>query len=306
VQSEYSVIIVTYNSAGWIGECLRSVRAQKNSSFPLEIIVVDNASADSTVSVIRENFPEVRLIVNSKNTGFASAVNTGVAEAKHTHLLILNPDTVVSENFLVTLNERLSGINGSAIVGCGMTDADGTPQRSCWKMPSLWTVLLEAFLPYESSLPLVTELPGTFAKVDAVSGGCMVIPKDVFRTLGGFDEKFFMYYEDFDLCRRASRMNIPVYYDPGSRVIHHVRKSTLSENEKFFMYVYESKLKYFSKHESFPAYFLTYCVIVAGIALRIPAYWVAGKLFSKQELLQLSKYHTFVLPKIIRSFSHGH
>jgi GT2 family glycosyltransferase len=155
-------------------------------------------------------------------------------------------------------------------------------------------------------LPLVTVIPGSFEKVDAVSGGCMVVPTDVFRTLGGFDERFFMYYEDFDLCRRASNQNIPVYYDAAIRVIHHVRKSTLSENEKFFMYVYESKLKYFSKYESLPAYLLTYCIIVAGITLRIPAYWIAGKLFSRQELLQLSKYHTFVLPKIIRSFSHGH
>lgn len=295
---DYSVIIVTYNSAAWVGECLDSLMRQQGDCARLELIVVDNASTDDTVAILRSAYPDLTILRNERNLGFAAAVNQGVKAAGCSRLLFLNPDSRVEPGFFSGLERFFDEYPGPSIVGCRLKGSDGSPQASCWKTPGLWTTLLESSLPYEFSVGLVTENPSETRQVETVSGACMMVGREDFLRLGRFDERFFMYYEDFDLCIRARRAGIPVYYVPGASVVHHVRKSTERAGEMFFLYVYQSKLRILQKHESGAAYLLAYLIIVAGILIRIPAYAVAGTLFAKQELLHLSKYHTLVLPKI--------
>ena len=296
--AEYSVIIVTYNSAGWIRDCIASVLAQKADCRRLEVIVVDNASSDGSASIVRREFPEVVLALNEQNVGFAAAVNRGAAEAQCEKLLLLNPDASLRSGFFSHLNNFFEGHPELAIVGCALYASDGSRQVSSWKTPGLWTALLEAALPHELSLPLVTVHPNSTGEVETVSGACMTVGRSEFDRLGRFDERFFMYYEDFDLCIRARAQGIQTFYCLEADAVHHVRKSTEAAGEMFFLYVYESKLRILEKHESPAGYLLAKLIILAGIAIRIPAYALAGTVLSKQELLQLSKYHTFVLPKI--------
>lgn len=294
----YSVIIVTYNSAEWIRECLASINDQRGECQRLEVVVVDNASTDETMAIVQKEFPEAVTIANERNVGFASAVNQGAARAQCDRLILLNPDSKLQPGFFAALNSFAASQPGAGIAGGALLGSDGQRQPSCWKTPSLWTALLESALPYGVSLPFVTDMPDRTREVETVSGACMIVRKQDFLGFGSFDTRFFMYYEDLDLCMRARLQGMKVFFISGASVVHHSRKSTESAGEMFFLHVYESKLKLLEKHESRPAYLLAYLIIIAGIALRIPVYAIAGKLLKKQELLQLSKYHTFVLPKI--------
>jgi GT2 family glycosyltransferase len=157
--------------------------------------------------------------------------------------------------------------------------------------------LLESALPYQWSLSLVTERPTALSEVEAISGASLVIPRDLFRRLGGFDERFFMYYEDFDLCMRARGSGVPIFQEPRAVAVHHARQSTAGNRELFFWYVYRSKLMIVQKHGSPAAALLAFTIMLLGLAARIPAYAVAGKLLRDPELLHLSKCHTFVLSR---------
>lgn len=305
VPRDFSVIIVTYNSAGWIRPCLDSVLRQAVECDHLEVVIIDNASTDDTPMTVAREYPHVTLIRNDSNCGFAVAVNQGAAEARCSTLVFLNPDTTIETGFFRGLHEFFDSHPGPAIAGGQLKEPDGRVQPSCWRTPGLWTVLLESSLPYTVSLGLTTVIPPGTASVETVSGACMAIGKTEFDRLGGFDERFFMYYEDLDLCMRARRAGMTVYYVPAASVIHHVRKSTEQSGERFFLYVYRSKLEIVRKHESPAAHLLAFLIVLTGIALRIPAYAVAGKLLHKEELLRLSKYHTFVLPRIASGLFSG-
>jgi GT2 family glycosyltransferase len=298
VPRDFSVVIVTYNSSAWIRPCLDSVLRQAGECSRLEIIVVDNASTDETRAIVATEYPLVTVIANDRNRGFGAAVNQGAARAQHDVLLFLNPDTVVEAGFMRGLHEFFALHPGPSIAGGRLKEPDGRVQPSCWRTPGLWSVLVESALPYTISLEIMTVIPSEVSLVETVSGACMAVAKADFDRLGGFDERFFMYYEDFDLCIRARQAGIPVYHVPGAPVVHHVRKSTEQSGEQFFLYVYRSKLEIVRKHESPAAHLLASLIVLAGISVRIPLYALAGKLLQKEELLRLSKYHTFVLPRL--------
>ncbi|MBI1803898.1 MAG: glycosyltransferase family 2 protein [Ignavibacteriae bacterium] len=296
---DYSVVIVTYNSAGCICDCLQSLLSQDSNVSSLEIVIVDNASEDVTLENIRRQFPHVRLVENGKNLGFAAAVNQGAALASGTTLLLLNPDTIVQKDFFSTLHSFIDRTPEAAIVGCNMLDGRGAHQPSCWKRPNVWRALLEAALPYTVSVHLVTDNPDRVRQVEMVSGGCMAVRKEVFEALGRFDEQFFLYYEDADFCLRAKRAGCEIFFLPDARVVHYVRGSSSDSHADFFEYMYRSKLLFFRKHSSALIYGLVSAIVVLGIVMRTPIYYIAGILLLKKDLRELSAAHLRVVRTIL-------
>lgn len=296
-----SVVIVTYNSSDRIAACLRSVLAEGGPGLTIDVVAVDNASSDGTSSAIRTHFPTVRLIENPTNAGFAVAANQGFHATNDSLVLFLNPDTVVEDGALRLMAGAAIASPNVGAVGCALVDGDGNRQRSCWKEPTLMTALLESFLPHRFSLPLVTEQPATPADVAMVSGACMMVRREVFEQLGGFDPGFFMFYEDADLCLRARERGLRILYLPDARVCHTVSRSFGRDMRLFYLHVYRSKLRFFRKHRSTFRAAQVKGILIAGIAVRVPAYYLAGRLFGREELLRLAKCHTFVLPKMINA-----
>lgn len=293
--SDLSIVIVTFNSAGVIRRCLDSIFAQELAPYTLEIIIIDNASTDETKNILLSYSSKIRIVENTENRGFAAAANMGASHAQSSPLFFLNPDSYVTPGSLKKLLAFSQEHREVSIIGCRMLHTDGTNQRSCWKKPNLATLVAEMVLPYNLSLKLVTEEPRQESPVPGVSGACMLVRRSDFEKLHGFDEKFFMYYEDIDLCVRARQAGLKTYYYPDATVIHEIGASSWQTMSVFFERFYASKLMFFRKHYSVFVSLLALLILMVGIVLRIGAYGLVGVLFMKGKFISLSKSHITAL-----------
>lgn len=219
---DLSVITVTWNSGLHIGDQIRSV-AGAGKDLTLEHFVVDNASSDNTVSLIQKEFPNVRLIANEQNLGFAHANNQAVRQAQGEFILFFNPDMKLRPRSLVVWLEWLKQRPDVGLAGCTLTTPDGrigahaTPRRfprltDCLvlfsKLPHLFPQLLNRYLMRDADWNKEQE-------VDSVHGSCMLVRRDLLDKLGrAFDERYFVWFEDVDLCREAKRLGYTVMYTP--------------------------------------------------------------------------------------------
>lgn len=226
-QSLLSIIIVNYNRKKLLGECLKSV--DRFRTVPHEVIVVDNASLDGSQQYVREYFPHIKLICNQENCGFARGNNLGASFAKGDLLLLLNNDTKILTPFDLAIerfvrNERLGAL------GLSLRYGNGTRQASVGFFHSPMRLVL-SWLGLPRSLPLHTvfrrqEYSKEFYSVpheavDWISGACLMIRTSLWKQLGGFDEDFFMYMEDVDLCHRVRKAGFLVGYIPDVEVVHY-------------------------------------------------------------------------------------
>jgi GT2 family glycosyltransferase len=243
---DLSIIIVNYNVKEFLQNLLHSISKSSNK-INREIIIVDNASNDGSVEFISEKFPEVNLIANTKNLGFSTANNIGMKQAKGKYILLLNPDTLVSEDTFEKMICFFEENPQVGLAGCKILNPDGTIQLACRRsFPGPWT-----------SFCKVTGLSNLFPKsrlfaqynltyldsdqtyeVDAISGSFMMFRKDVYEKIGGLDEKFFMYGEDLDFCYRAQKSGYKVFYVHSTQIIHYkgesTKKSGLDETKIFY------------------------------------------------------------------------
>lgn len=297
----FSYIIITYNSADFIGNCLSSIVRQQSNNITSEVILIDNASKDWTVDIVRQQFPYVILRENRENVGFAAAVNQAVSIAKGEYILLLNPDTVLSDKFIYELFSFLKSTPDASIVGVKVVDENNKHHPSTWKKVSFLTVLTEMLLPYDMSIKLVTDSPTTPARVENVSGACMLVRRDVFNAMNRFDERFFLYYEEIDFCLRANKKGYRIYYNPEIKVIHFATKSSSNNREAFFFNLYHNKLLFINKHFSYSFFIVAYLFVLIGIFLRIVVSFAFGCVSFKKNLFRLSKSLILVLFKIIKS-----
>src|SRR5208283_1624252 len=210
---DVSIIIVNYNVRDFLNNALVSVfRALEGMNG--EVFVVDNASDDGSSDLVRQSFPKVRLIANNTNVGFAKANNQALAMSSGKYLMLLNPDTVVQEDTFRTLINFFEANGDVGMAGCKILNPDGTLQLACRRsFPAPWVAFTKV-----SGLSSVfgsTKLFGKYNltylnpdesyEVDAISGSCMMIRREVFDTVGGLDESFFMYGEDLDWCYRIQK-----------------------------------------------------------------------------------------------------
>lgn len=289
-----SIIIVAFNSASTIADCLNSVKSNDLGKEEIEIIVIDNASPDKTKKIIKEQFPEINLIENTANLGFAAAVNRGAEKAKGRYLVLLNPDTKVEKNFVSKLCNYVTGNHLAVVTGSNLVDARGKHQASCWKKPTMMRTVLEMFLPYEMSIQLLTEHHLLPSEVEMVSGACMTIRRDLWDRLKGFDAEFFMYYEDADFCFRARDQGYKIFYHPSINVYHKVSGSVANPHS-LIHYYFTSKILFFEKHYSARYTLIVKMIIYTGIIVRIPVYAIVGAATRNKKLSDLAKLFLGVL-----------
>ena len=214
-----SIVIVSWNSCYFLKGCLSSLILFP-SRDPFEIIVVDNASTDGSREMIRREFPAVILVENDQNRGFAAACNRGAEKAGGEYLLFLNPDTRVYPGTLDGALDFMRAHPDAGAMGCRTLNFDGTLQSSAYSFPTPLRVF--AYIVGLNRIFRISKLHGhgKIRQPDYVQGSFLLIPKNIFGDLGGFDEKFFLYSEEVDLCRRIRDDGRKIYYFPGVRIMH--------------------------------------------------------------------------------------
>lgn len=242
-----SIIIVNYKSRAYLEKCLTSIFAKIAVTLPYEVIVVNN-DLKSELDGLVVLFPAVKIIQNSQNSGFGSANNLGAKEAQGDLLFFLNPDAeIMTKNILSVLDEfennQSLGIIGSRI----MTPKGKIQKWIAGTKITLWSVLRNNFKLIADNKYWQSTKP---VKVFWVAGTALFITRKLFEQLNGFDEKFFMYFEDVDLCNRAQMHNKEVLYFPDFSVLHYSGKSFAVKKKQKKQY-YLSQDYYFKKHLGF-------------------------------------------------------
>jgi N-acetylglucosaminyl-diphospho-decaprenol L-rhamnosyltransferase len=254
VSLDLSVVIVNWNVRDLLRRCVESVRSAQRS-IGVEIIVVDNASTDGSVEMLRSGFPETVLITNPVNRGFPAANNQGIAAAQGRYVLLLNPDTEVLAGSLETLVEHMDTHHDVGLVGPQLLYADGQVQSSRRRYPTLATLFFESTW-LESLAPrsllrrfyVLDQPDAAVSDVDWVTGAAMLARREVIQQVGGMDERFFMYSEELDWCRRIKAAGWRVVYHPGAQVIHHVGKSSEQAVPARHVNFQRSKIRYTRKY----------------------------------------------------------
>lgn len=221
-----SVVIVNYNAGEKLLECVAHAKQQAE-----QIIVVDNASSDSSIVALKKAFPTVRLICNNRNLGFATACNLGAKIAAGDHILFLNPDCILAPNALSILVRAVNSAPDVGMVGGMLTNPDGTEQAGGRReIPTPWRsfVMAFGFSRLRNRYPKLFSdfsmhdqpLPELAVEVDAISGACMLVRRDALEEIGLLDEGYFMHCEDLDWCMRFHKKNWKILFVPNARMVH--------------------------------------------------------------------------------------
>jgi GT2 family glycosyltransferase len=263
-----SAIVVSYNTRDDLQRSLEALRAHAGVS--LETIVVDNASTDGTAEAVRARFPDVHLIGNTANLGFSRANNLGLRAARGELVLVVNSDCEVRPGAVAALVAVLEARPDVAIVGPRTVGTDGAPQVSFG--PSLTPLaewrqgrLVRGVKAGDAdALRRAAALAGEEREPDWVSASCFLARKSALDAVGGFDESFFLYEEDVDLCLRVRRAGGRVLYTPRAEVVHHLGRSMERAPERARLEYHRSHLRFYAKHNS----------VAERLALRA---WMAGR-----------------------------
>jgi GT2 family glycosyltransferase len=251
-----SIIIVSWNTSRLLENCLASIMANP-PALPVETWVVDNASTDGSPRMVRENFPQVYLIENRENVGFARANNQAIERCTGNYVLLLNPDTLVEADALQALTDFLDRFPEAGAAGPRILNPDGSLQISSHPRPTLprelWRMFhLDIFLPYAEYPPSKWETNSS-QEVDALMGACLLLRKKVLDQVGFLDEDYYIYSEEVDLCYRIQRAGWRLYWVPSAEVVHFGGQSTQQVPTEMFLHLYQGKIKYFRKHHGWPA-----------------------------------------------------
>lgn len=254
---ELSVAIVSYNAREELEACLSSVVAETEDGTP-EIIVADNASADGSVAMVQDRFPGVDVLESNENLGFARASNLCWRRAHRPLVLFLNSDTVVPQGALARMVAIMNDRGDVGALGPRLKNADGSIQMSFGNMLSFSAELRQKLLNagYRNGRgPLrgyVEKLHARERTVDWVSGACLLTRRELLERVGGFDEEFFLYSEDVDLCARLRAQGARILFTPAIEIIHHRGRSVETDRDKAYVESQRSRLHFYAKHYGQP------------------------------------------------------
>lgn len=256
-----SIVTLSYNTKDLTLTCLNSVVSQYAPELNVgefEIIIVDNNSSDDSVKKIKDYISDnkfsgaIKLIESKDNLGFGGGCNLGAKSAKGKYLLFLNSDTEILDRGFLKMTSYLEENPKVAILGGKLKNNDGSAQPSAGKFYNLFNLLV--MLAGLERFGFLRSSPDRVQKVDWVSGACMMMRRDVFEKLSGFDEKIFMYMEDMEICFRAGKLGFLTYFYPDISLRH---KSQGSSNRTFaIINIYKGILHFYSKHKTHLEYLI--------------------------------------------------
>jgi hypothetical protein len=259
-----AAVLVNYNTGADLEQALASIAGELGSR-PWEAIIIDNASSDGSDAVAERFGPPARVIRNPENVGFGQGVNQGLAATTAPIVLIMNPDCRLAAGALTTLEAELLSHATCAIVGPRILDPDGSEQGSARGDPDMLTGLfgrasrLRRLLPWlpvsrRNVVLAADEETDTSTVVEWVSGACMLARHDALAAARGFDPRYFMYWEDADLCRRLRSRGYHVRYVPRATAVHHVGRSSRTVRAPSIRWFHESAYVYYATHVAPGAY----------------------------------------------------
>jgi GT2 family glycosyltransferase len=273
---QISIIIVSYNVRPFLINLLESVK-RALSGLSHEIIIIDNASTDGSVQMLKARYPEIRLIANKQNSGFAAANNQGLAAAIGNYLVLINPDTLVQEDTFTTLLKFMDAHPSAGAATCKILNPDGSfsidsrhsipsPMTAFWKQIGFSRLFPHSHRFARYNLTFLDE--NEEHRVDALSGSFMFIRAAAAKEVGPLDEDYFMYCEDVDYCYRMGRAGWEIYYLPETPIIHYKGESTRKNDYRYVLNFNRSLYLFYSKHFQKKYFFLFKGFILAGVLIR--------------------------------------
>lgn len=294
---DLSIIIVSFNTSELLKKCLESIfKFLEGINF--EVIVVDNASIDESPKMVFEKFPTVRLFTNRKNVGFGAANNQGAKVARGKYLFFFNSDAYLVDDSLLKLVERLNEDPKIGVIGPLVLSPNGSIQQSVGFFPNLpqvfyWMSFLDDLPKGEKLKPYHVDHNSFYQKeqeVDWVTGAAMMVRRDIFKKIGGFDKRIFMYGEDVELCFRIKNEGFIVKFTPITKVMHLGRGSVGGANINAIVGEYNGLIYFYRKYRKLPARLVLYLLLKLGAILRI---FIFGIMLGRRELL-ISYYKAFL------------
>jgi hypothetical protein len=253
---DVSIAIVSYNTRAVLLDCIRSIHAHA-IGITFEVIVVDNDSQDGTVAVLQAVYPDMRVIANPDNRGFAKAVNQALAVSRGRHVLLLNSDTIIKDQALATMVTYLDEHPDVGAVSCKQWTGDGHLSQTCFPFPSIRDHLIYS-APFQRIAPGMQMTAAATQAIDCTksqdvdwtNGACLMVRRSLLQQLEGLDESFFMYFEDVDLCRRLHRQGCRVRHLAEAEIIHFIGCSSGRHRERLQLVWEFSRIRYIEKHFS--------------------------------------------------------
>lgn len=249
---DLSIVIVNWNTCDLLARCIDAIREQ-GAQIDYDIWVVDNASTDGSVEILRVEFPWVHLLEAETNLGFARANNWAMATCQGRYVLLLNSDAFLLSGALEELFAAIRGASNAGAVGAQLLNPDGSFQAGASPFPTLWSELLVLTTlgrrlygrHYPSTGP---DERDTSRPVDYVEGACLLVRREVLEAVGGLDDGYFMYAEEVDWCYRMRQAGWEVWYAPAARVVHLGGASSANRRPQREADLYRSRVRFFRQH----------------------------------------------------------
>jgi len=287
-QPELSIIIVSHNCKSQLQQCLLSLQ-ENVDRIVYEIIVIDNSSEDGSQEMTASNFPDVTLISNPQNVGFSKANNQGIKAAGSDYILFLNPDTIVYPGALEILLQVIKSQKNVGGVSPALLYGDNKYQVSFGGKRDFFPEMLQKFCLnsfYRGRLKSYKNQ----RKAVWLSGACLLTSKDVLDEVGSFDEKFFLYYEDIDLCIRITQTGRVLLFLPEAKIFHYGGVSTQKQKTKNRFFYRQSQLYYYRKHNSIVSWHLLRLFLCLNFSWLF--FW--GFVTAKKDLAERKKFFSLL------------
>jgi GT2 family glycosyltransferase len=309
-----SVVIVSWNATDYLEECLASLFGL-GLPWSTEVIVIDNASSDGSPEMVRQRFPEVVLIQNSDNLGFAKANNIGIRRCTGKYVALVNSDVHVLRNCMEQLVEHLASNRRIGMVGPRIIGGDGKHQNSYRGFPRLWNMFCRGLaldrllpnVPLFSGYLLSYSVPESPTPVEILSGCFLVVRREALQAVGLLDEAFFIYGEDMDWCKRFWQAGWSVEFVPAAESIHYGGASSSNAPLRFFIEMQRADLQYWKKHHSRTDVALYAALSILHHLVRIVGHLLASVAITKDSRTHMhrAKCSAVCLRWMVSEIGHG-
>lgn len=309
---DVSVVIVNWNTREILHDCIKSIYEQTRN-IVFEVIVIDNASSDGSVAMVKADFPQAILIANQDNRGFAAANNQGIAIAKGRYVLLLNSDTIVLDGAIQKTIAFADQHLQAAVIGCRVLNKDLTLQPTCFMYPSVLNLLLSMTYLYKlfprchffGREKISWWDRDDVRPVQTVTGCFMLVRKEAIEQVGVMDENFFMYAEETDWCRRFQQAGWIHLFYPDACIIHLGGQSTQQVRPQMALQLRAGILQFIRKHDGWLSYMFACILTSLWFAVRIP-FWLIYPIFRGSAMpnrFQVAKTYGLGAIRSLRGYS---